>query len=310
MAMQACNRKRKRKESGIDILLAAPWWLSAVIAILGFIGLQWIIPAATANNPFLRGIGIGLKPFGYLVAVVCGVIAVVNYFRQHNNPSRSQSEISTAWSPPALKTAIDAGRVSKAWEEVYAGSKQTGPKPTQWSLALLRLIEWKRFEELCAAFYREIGLRSETIHCGADGGIDAKLFEADAQEPTAVIQCKAWNTRPVGVKPVRELLGVMTDQRIAKGIFITTGDYTDEAIKFANTNPIDLVNGAGFLKMLQRLSDDSRARLLAVATEGEFTRPTCPSCGTKMVHRNSERGEFWGCIHFPRCRQKFFIKPA
>jgi hypothetical protein len=84
------------------------------------------------------------------------------------------------------------------------------PKPTAWSLELLRRIEWKRFEELTAAFYRAIGLRSETIRCGADGGIDAKLFKGDSPDPTAIVQCKAWNARPVGVKPVRELLGVMT----------------------------------------------------------------------------------------------------
>ena len=48
------------------------------------------------------------------------------------------------------------------------------------------------------------GFRSETIRCGADGGIDAKLYEGDAKEPTAIVQCKAWNSRAVGVKPVRE----------------------------------------------------------------------------------------------------------
>ncbi|MEK7067409.1 MAG: topoisomerase DNA-binding C4 zinc finger domain-containing protein [Patescibacteria group bacterium] len=33
----------------------------------------------------------------------------------------------------------------------------------------------------------------------------------------------------------------------------------------------------------------------------------CPSCGTKMVWRKSERGDFWGCGNYPRCRQVFHV---
>lgn len=181
------------------------------------------------------------------------------------------------------------------------------PKPTAWSLELLRQIEWKRFEELSAAFYREIGLRSETIRCGADGGIDAKLYKDGSAEPTAIVQCKAWNSRPVGVKPVRELLGVMTHQKVPEGIFIATRDFTNEATEFAKSNPIDLVSGSAFLDMIQKLSVEAQQRLLAIATEGEFTTPTCPSCGIKMVWRKSERNDFWGCANYPRCKQVFHV---
>ena len=195
-----------------------------------------------------------------------------------------------------------------AWEEMSARTTQPAPKPTTWSLDLLRLIEWKRFEELAAAFCRELGLRSETIRCGADGGIDAKLFQGDTKEPTAIFQCKAWNARSVGVKPVRELLGVMTHQKVPEGIFLTTGDYTSEAMEFAKTNPIDLLDGPAFLGMIQRLPAEVQQRLLAVATEGDFTTPTCPSCGIKMVWRDSDRKSFWGCHNYPRCKLKFFTK--
>jgi restriction system protein len=109
---------------------------------------------------------------------------------------------------------------------------------------------------------------------------------------------------------VRELLGVMTHQNIPEGIFIATGDFSKEAIQFAKSNPIDLVSGSTFMGMIQKLSTEQQARLLAVATEGEFTTPTCPSCGIKMVWRRSERGDFWGCRNYPRCRQVFHVASA
>ena len=50
------------------------------------------------------------------------------------------------------------------------------------------------------------GLRAETTWLGADGGVDIRLFQADAdpRRCTAVVQCKGLN-QAVGVKPVREL---------------------------------------------------------------------------------------------------------
>ena len=49
---------------------------------------------------------------------------------------------------------------------------------------------------------------------------------------------------------------------------------------------------------------EQQAALLAVAFEGEYWRPTCPSCGTKMVDRSTHKtgGRFWGCINYPRCK--------
>ena len=45
----------------------------------------------------------------------------------------------------------------------------------------------------------------------------------------AIVQCKAWQTYNVGVKPVRELFGVMAADRVPEGFFVTTGDYTGDA---------------------------------------------------------------------------------
>ena len=307
--------RRRQRESSLDALLTAPWWVSAALACGGFVFFHWLIPAATVGNPLVRTLSVMIQRFGILVSALFGLLALVLLIQQrpwrqkdvrlqppHRGPTLVSSHEPYSAKPDA---------VLQTWESLMSKPKAqpetSPPKPTQWSLDLLQTIEWKRFEELCAAFYREIGLRSETIRCGADGGIDAKLYEGDAPDPVAIIQCKAWRTRMVGVKPVRELLGVMAHHKVARGVFLATGEFTKEAIEFANANPIDLIDGAGFMALLAKLNDDARLRLLAVATDGDYLTPTCPSCGVKMLWRDVEKG-FWGCRNYPRCKVKFFTK--
>lgn len=191
-----------------------------------------------------------------------------------------------------------------------ARSKAVAPPPkaaaTAWSLNLLREIEWHRFEELCAAYWREAGMISTTTPFGADGGVDIELKQSDADAPDALVQCKAWNTVQIGVKPVRELLGVLTARNVSRGIFMTTGTFTTDAAEFAQGTSLELIDGRGLMRWIGALPADAQARLLAVATDGDYTTPTCPACGIKMVLLEGKDGTrpFWGCRNFPKgCRQ-------
>ena len=182
-------------------------------------------------------------------------------------------------------------------------------EPVVWTLDLLRELEWKRFEDVVAAYFRWEGLRAKTTRIGPDGGVDVYLYRDGESAPLAVVQCKAWNAYKVGIKPVRELLGVMASEKIAKGYFITTGVFTEEAREFAQRNPLKLIDGDELLRRIQGLPEGARAQLLEAATNGDYTTPTCPRCGVKMVTRTSSKDQsrFWGCRHYPRCRQTFQV---
>lgn len=189
-------------------------------------------------------------------------------------------------------------------------SQATSRNPTEWSLDLIRDLEWKRFEDVCQQFYEKKGIRSETTALGPDGGIDIRLYQDSSGRPTSIVQCKAWGNRLAGVKPVRELLGVMTHEGIGKAFFMTSGSYSDEAKSVAQVNRITLIDGTMLLMMIQRLSAAERESLLAFATAGDFTTPTCPTCGVKMkaVEGKGGRPDFWGCRNYPRCRQKLGMR--
>ncbi|MEZ5413685.1 MAG: restriction endonuclease [Opitutaceae bacterium] len=171
---------------------------------------------------------------------------------------------------------------------------------------LLDRLEWKRFEDLVCLYYRAIGVRAELTGIGADGGVDIKLYAGNAILPTTYVQCKAWGTRDVDVKPIRELFGVMSADQVTEGIFITTGRYTASALEFARSNGIQAISGPDLIAMFSTLPKEQQASILAQITSGDFTTPTCPSCNVKLVLRSE--GKFWGCRNYPRCKTKIYAR--
>ncbi|WP_345790372.1 restriction endonuclease [Aromatoleum aromaticum] len=260
-----------------------------------------LVPALLGSSPALRPISTVFTQFAWLVAFVFALIAVI---RSTAPPEPAESD-----QPPAPPSTQD-----NVWiPSVASGVPPRPPRPESWSLDVLDRVEWKRFEDLCCAFYREKGIRAETTRLGADGGIDIHLFQddTDPNRATAIVQCKAWN-KPVGVKEVRELRGVMAHEKVEKAFFMAPNGYTDDARAFATENRITLLDGKLFLAMLQRLPEEASKRLLEFATAGDWTTPTCPSCGDRMTARDSKRGAFWGCVTYPKCHAKLGMraKPA
>ncbi len=94
----------------------------------------------------------------------------------------------------------------------------------------------------------------------------------------------------------------MAHERVEKAFFMAPNGFTDEARAFATENRITLLDGKRFLAMLERLPETLRRQVLDFATEGDWTTPTCPSCGVKMAARDGTHGRIWGRVRFPKCR--------
>jgi restriction system protein len=126
----------------------------------------------------------------------------------------------------------------------------------------------------------------------------------------AIVQCKAWKAYRVGVKPVRELFGVMAARGVTDGYFFTTGEFTDEARRFAENTGLRLVTGLEFFDRIQSLTESEQRLIYTNIVDKDYTTPTCPSCDIKMVERIAKRGRnqgqtFWGCPAYPNCHQTF-----
>jgi len=177
----------------------------------------------------------------------------------------------------------------------------------QWTPELLKQLEWRRFEELCAAYFQALGFRTDVVPAGPGGGVDINLYEQGAARASTLVHCQPWNAYRVGIKPVRGLLGAMASGNVGEGVMVTSGKFTQEARDFARKEKISLVDGAELLGKFADLAPEKAVGLLRFATQGDFQTPTCPTCALKMIPRKSTTHgrKFWGCRNYPSCKQTF-----
>ncbi|ACV37470.1 restriction endonuclease [Candidatus Accumulibacter phosphatis] len=335
-------RRGRKSESLADALIDLPWQVSIVLALLCFVGLRWILPVMWSSSMYLKPIAMSLSGIAWLFSSVFLLIGIVALAIQKRAVAREASTVrepflgdaprpgsqSTAeaasdrpqerrepvdmeWPNARPSAPVGRGLLGEPLYSLSAPAESIATsRPMEWSLDLLRDIEWKRFEDLCQRFYAAKGIRSRATSLGADGGVDVRLYQGDGEDVTAVVQCKAWGARFVGVKPVRELLGVMTHEKIDKAFLMTSSQFSEDAKAFARSNRITLIDGQMLLVMIKRLPVESQDALLDFATAGDYNVPSCPSCGVKMkrVSGKAGRHDFWGCGTFPRCHQKLGMR--
>jgi len=243
----------RRKNSWVDHLVLAPWWVSAVLALLAYTILPSVLPMAV-----VKGGLVGIITFGLLA------ISAISALRSLKNSS-----------------LLDA---------------QTG-------LDSLRDLPWKRFEDVLAEAYRRQGYQvKEMLGSGADDGVDLLLRK---NENVVVVQCKRWRGKPVSVQVVRELYGVMMDQRASAAKLVATTSFTADAVAFAKDKPIELMDSKALLRFVRDVQTTSH--ITVTSDEPDHLTPNCPRCNTPMVMREARRGahageKFWGCVDYPKCR--------
>jgi restriction system protein len=207
---------------------------------------------------------------------------------------------------PVAQDSAQAIVADVAAAEPAARSLSPETRPRQWGPGVFAAIEWRRFEAVVEELFAQAGFLTKALSHGPDDGVDVWLYSKSRPEgePVSVVQCKHWQGKKVGVDKVRELRGVMAARHVTRGQFATTSTFTPEAIAFGEANGIKLHDMASLLALIATRTPQQQQALLDVALEGEYWRPTCASCGVKMVERAPKAGSntFWGCVNFPKCR--------
>jgi restriction system protein len=217
----------------------------------------------------------------------------------------------------SLRTVLDgfaksvAGKLSflhRSSEVLAQAAARAKFDTRKWTPELLKELEWRRFEELCVAYYQALGFTTNIEGIGADGGVDIVLSMPPATSPASVARCKAWDAYRVGIKSVKELRISATAAKIADAVLLTSGRFTQEALDLAAKEKIEMIDGNGLLLKIAALPTEKSAALLKFATAGDFLTPTCPRCSVKMTSRQSTKGgrKFWGCKNYPQCKQTYF----
>ncbi len=270
----ARRKKSSPFEDAIAVVSMLPWWAGVVLALAFYVWLHHVASQPIATPPTdMKQMGSFVSGqlwhtfatiLQYVIPVACLIGAGISAYKGHE---RKQLHLGVAKSP---------------------------------SRDALERMSWAQFERLVGEVFRRKGFAvEERGGNGPDGGIDLVLH---AGSDKYFVQCKQWKAERVGVATVRELFGVMAAEHAAGGFVVTSGQFTDDAKRFAVGRSIELVGTDALLALIKETADST---VVGVAVEN--SAPSCPKCGASMVNRITKTGgrdgeTFWGCSGYPGCR--------
>ena len=234
-----------------------------------------------------------------LIAAAAAAAGIVAWLRR---PGRPFDDSSASAPEPATAARTVSLENPRAIED--------GLDTRKWSLELLKRLEWRRFEELCAAYFETLGFGAQWSGAPGEAGGEPhlRLRREGSSGVDIIVRCKAWHLTTVTIQAVKSLRAAMAAEGAPEGVLVASGKFTHDARDFAAKENIACIDGAELLAKLAALLPEQSDALLRFATEGDFLTPTCPACNSKMTARTStaEGRKFWGCRNYPRCKHTFF----
>jgi hypothetical protein len=281
--------RRKSKDAAL---------VEAIAGLAGFGVLLWMI-----SPQFRLIIQVILLIFITLVLIALAIWLAYKIFR----PTRALSSFGTTETKREVHRAnqVTISRPPTIGEEL----KYAPPAPEPTLAEQLRKIDWFQFEKLMELIYQHQGFSVKRFGgANPDGGIDL-IIESPTEK--FAVQCKQWKTWQVGVQPIREFLGALTDRKIEKGIFVTLKGYSRDAEQLADKHGIQILAEPDLIKMIEASGLIYSREISSLLSD---SRKFCPKCENELVLRNPKRDgrPFWGCSTFPRCRfiMKFDGEPS
>lgn len=234
----ARRKKTSTANDLLDLVAMLPWWAGVLLALVSYFVLHGIAsqPVVAPTQPgqmsamVTQSIWKSMATAGqYLLPLICVLGAVTS-----------------AWRRLERKNLVADVARSKATD-------------------MLDGMSWREFEMLVGEGFRLQGYQVvETGGGGADGGIDLVLTKPGKNGGEKfLVQCKQWRAYKVGVDVVRELYGVMAAKGATGGFVVTSGRFTEEAIRFASGRNVTLVDGPklhGLMRQAQAGAERSPAQ--------------------------------------------------
>jgi restriction system protein len=285
---QANHELRKIQDAGITAFVIGVFFLVA--------------PFIAGNNKILKPLADNLSSklswmFILIGISLIGLYALLKKIKLKDNNTDDVKPVTSKTKPKRI------GLFEPTLEHTPTISTE---RSASWSKQVFADIEWRRFEAVCERLFAQSGFKTKSQSHGADGGVDVWMYSAHAEGPVSIAQCKHFRSKEVDVKLIREFFGVMASHKLQRGTFVTTSTFTADAQKFANENGINALDGDKLLKLIATRTPEQQKELLDIAYEGDYSIPTCASCGIKLVKRT----KFWGCSNFPKCSTKIYFKAA
>ncbi|HEX6007443.1 MAG TPA: restriction endonuclease [Burkholderiales bacterium] len=121
------------------------------------------------------------------------------------------------------------------------------------SLATLRALPRERFAHFLEAAFRREGYEMSSPASG-DSAIDAVLTRGNER---LLVQYRHWRNATLGAAMLQALCDCAGEESAAGCVFVTAGNYTPEAVRFAAGKPVRLIGGRQLERMLRDLERSS-----------------------------------------------------
>ena len=260
----------RRRESNLELLLKAPWWISAALGLISFVAIRWWLPAWAGDVNARQMIAKGISPLAPLPLLFFALIAVGSF--------------------------LFAKKRHRLVDE-------------QTSLEKLRETGWKDFEYLVAEAFRRQGYAVDySLGRGADGGVDIVLRQADRKVLVQCKQWKVFSIGAPVIREMFGLMTAeQADEAIIVTTGKFTRD-AQEFASGKPIRLIDGPQLLALVQSFQATTS-ARGVETSTAPVGVLNADSicCPLCGKPMVQRIAKRGsnagnQFWGCSTYPACK--------
>lgn len=168
------------------------------------------------------------------------------------------------------------------------------------------------FEKYLEILFARMGYQVERTRYVGDQGGDLILSRGGER---TLVQAKR-HSKPIGNKAVQEAFTACTYYKCKHAMVVANQEFTRPAVDLAKSTGVQLWGRrelAARVLAIQATHAAEQVGSTPIAPSRASSRtghessssssaPTCDRCGRNMVVRQSDRGKFWGCSGFPRCR--------
>ena len=120
----------------------------------------------------------------------------------------------------------------------------------------LAAMDWQEFEHLVRELFAKVFSKSNAevriTQASRDKGVDAIVYDSTPiTGGKVIIQAKRY-VNIVDVSSVRDLYGTILNEGASKGVLVTTSRFGADSYDFAKDKPIELLDGANLLALLEQ----------------------------------------------------------
>ena len=146
----------------------------------------------------------------------------------------------------------------KIFDLEMPGSEKVS-EPAQFATGTYSMSEFKKltpnqFETLSAKYYEKMGFVVKVTGGAYDEGVDISARRAtELGLEQLIIQCKHYPESTIGPNAIREMIGTRAIHNEAtSATLITSGTFSDEAIRLAKKHQIKLIDGTYLITLLRK----------------------------------------------------------